>query len=140
MAFIHRQRGGGIAPEQFRVVDARLRARRAVLRLLGLALTLGLLLAGFAHSPSGRHVDPFLNPTVEAATLPSDGPCGSHHGAGHDHALCSLSASCSFCALLDTFVSPARNAGMKVVDNSDSPHRGNDAKPPFHPPKLLVTA
>jgi hypothetical protein len=129
---------GGAAPR--RTAGILLHPSRIVVRSLGLILTLALLLAGFVHAPLGNHVGAASNLIVAAAEQPSHEPCGSHDGAAYGHLLCGMSVSCFACALVDAAVAPARDQGTIAVPGSDVPHRGREAKPPFHPPKLLVIA
>jgi len=120
-----------------RPAEALLRRDSRILRPLGLLLALALLLAGAIHGPASSYDGQTTTQSV-AAGWPSDHPCGTSDGSGHDHAFCSASAACPICAPVEALAAAGRDRRTMLIVRTDSTCGDSDPLSPFHPPKLLV--
>jgi len=108
-------------------------------RALCLAMTF-VLLASLAHGPSVTRIDLPGKLAVASASAPPGDPCGSQHGAFHDHALCCSSASCPVFLPVDVVFELALDVRAKTIAGSDFNFSSHARPALFHPPKRLVIA
>jgi hypothetical protein len=99
-----------------------------------------VLLASLAHGSSVIQTDPPGTISVAIASAPSGDPCGSQHGAFHDHALCCSSASCPVFVPVDVVIDLALDVRAKTIVGADLNFSSHAPPALFHPPERLVIA
>jgi hypothetical protein len=139
MSGTDRHNRGYVSASEQRRVGAILQFGSRCWRPLFMAMTF-LLVASLVHASSGARIDPPGKVSMAVAAAPSDDPCGSSHGAFHDHALCCSPASCSAFVTTDAAFAIALDGRASAIAGSDSNFRSQAPPALFHPPKLLIVA
>jgi len=128
-----------ISPKPLRPGGAVRQFERGAWRALCLVLAL-VFLANLALVSAATRTGSPETLSIAAASAPSGDPCGSRHGALHDHALCCSSASCSVFVPVDVAVVLAQHRPAPSIAVSDLSFSSHAPPALFHPPKLLVIA